>query len=253
MAQIISINNQKGGVAKTTTAQSFAQGLSLEGYKVLLVDLDPQANLSFSTGSNIDNGTMYEVMKGELKAADIISSIGGLDILPSSLLLSGADLEFTTTGREYLLKDSLDPLVDIYDYIIIDTPPALGILTINSLTFSDKIIIPIGSDIYSLQGLAQLYETIQKVRKYVNPKLEIEGILLTKYDPRTILSGELKDKAQDIAEKLNTKLFKTTIRESVAIREAQAQQANIFEYAPKNNAVKDYKSFVDEFLERKGE
>lgn len=253
MGQVISINNQKGGVAKTTTAQALGQGLSLEGFKVLLVDLDPQGNLSFSVGANTDNNTMYEVLRGQVAAADTIQSVGNEDIIPSSILLSGADLEFTQTGREYLLKDTLAPLVNKYDFIIIDTPPTLGILTINSLTAANKTIIPIGSDIYSLQGLGQLNDTIQRVRKYVNPGLIIEGILLTRYNSRTILSSELKETAKDVANKLETRLFNTTIRESVAIREAQAQQVNMFEYAPNNNAIKDYKAFVKELLESEGE
>lgn len=249
MGQIISINNQKGGVAKTTTTQALGQGLSLEGFKVLLIDLDPQGNLSFSLGANTEGNTMYEVLRGQAKAEETIQSLEGEDLIPSSILLSGADLEFTQTGREYLLKDSLKPLINIYDFIIIDTPPTLGILTINSLTAADKTIIPIGSDIYSLQGLGQLNDTIQRVRKYVNPGLSIQGILMTRFNPRTILSNELKETAEDLAIKLNTKLYNTTIRESVAIREAQAQQVNIFKYAPNNNAILDYGSFLKEFLE----
>lgn len=249
MGQIISINNQKGGVAKTTTAQALAQGLSYFGFKVLLVDLDPQSNLTFSLGVDRADKTMYEVLRGELNTKDIITTQGDLDLLPGSLLLSSADLEFTQTGREYLLKDALEPFRNIYEYIIIDTPPALGILTINSLTACDKLIIPMSADIYSLQGMSQLNDTIKRVRKYVNPSLKIEGILLTKYNPRTILGGEIKESAIEIAERLKTKLFKTTIRESVVIREAQAQQLNLFEYAPDNNAIIDYKNFVKEIIE----
>lgn len=249
MGQIMSVNNQKGGVAKTTTVQALGQGLSLKGYKVLLIDLDPQCNLSFSIGGDQSKNTMYEILNGDIDINNAIITKGNLDLIPGNLFLSSADLEFTRTGKEYLLKESLDSVKDNYDFIIIDTPPALGILSINSLTACEKLIIPISADIYSLQGIGQLNETIKSVRKYVNSSIAIEGILLTRHNPRTILSGQIKENAIEIADILNTKIFKSTIRESVAIKEAQAQQANLFEYAPNNNAMLDYMNFVDEIIE----
>lgn len=248
MGKIISVNNQKGGVAKSTTVQALGQGLSAKGYKVLLIDLDPQCNLSFSIGGDKSEETMYEVLSGDTEIKKAIITKGDLDLIPGNLLLSSADLEFTRTGKEYLLKESLTSVKDNYNFIIIDTPPALGILSINSLTACDKLIIPISADIYSLQGIGQLSETIESVRKYVNSAIKIEGILLTRHNPRTILSRQIKENAMEVADILNTKLFKSTIRESVAIKEAQAQQTNLFEYAT-NNAVLDYKDFVEEILE----
>lgn len=248
---IISVTNQKGGVGKTTTAQSMAAGLKKKGYKVLLLDLDPQANLSYSLGADTEKATIYEILKKETNTKDLIQSTLYADIIPSNILLSGAELEFTKTGREYLLKEVLTPLRSKYDYIIIDTPPALGILTINAFVASDRLIIPMGADVFSLQGIGQLSNTISQVKKYCNNNLQISGILLTKYNPRTILSKDITTTIKDkIATQLSTKVFKTFIRSSVSIQEAQTQQTNILEYAPNATAQIDYAKFVDEFIKR---
>lgn len=177
MAKVISISNQKGGVGKTTTTAAVAAGFKLKGHKVLCVDLDPQSNLSFSSGAETEDcPTIYEILKGEVKAGFSIQKVPSFDIISSNILLSGIELEFTQTGREYLLKEALEGVKDKYDYIFIDTPPALSILTVNAFTASDYIIIPMLADIFSLQGIAQLSETIDRVRKYCNPNLKVEGI-----------------------------------------------------------------------------
>ncbi|MDD4088506.1 MAG: AAA family ATPase [Tissierellia bacterium] len=251
MAKVISISNQKGGVGKTTTTGAMAAGFKIKGYKVLCIDLDPQANLSFSSGAETEDcPTIYEVLKDETKASFSIQKMNSFDIISSSILLSGLDLEFTHTGREYLLKEALSTIKDKYDFIFIDTPPALSILTVNAFTASDYIIIPMNADIFSLKGIAQLSETIKRVKRYCNPDLKVEGIVLTKFNKRTILSREIKGTAELIAGQLGTKLFNTTIRASVAIMEAQTTQQEIFSYAPNNTAVQDYKDFVDELIER---
>ena len=251
MAKVISISNQKGGVGKTTTTGALAAGLKIKGYKVLCVDLDPQSNLSFSSGAETDDcPTIYEVLKGEAKTSFTIQKMPSFDIISSNILLSGIELEFTQTGREYLLREALSTVKDKYDFIFIDTPPALSILTVNAFTASDFIIIPMLADIFSLQGIAQLSETIERVKKYCNPNLKIEGIVLTKFNKRTILSREIKGTAELIAKQLGTCIFETTIRSSVAIMEAQTNQQEMFSYAPKNSAVKDYKDFVNELIER---
>ncbi len=251
MAKVISISNQKGGVGKTTTTGALAAGLKIKGYKVLCVDLDPQSNLSFSSGAETDDcPTIYEVLKGEAKTSFTIQKMPSFDIISSNILLSGIELEFTQTGREYLLREVLSSVKDKYDFIFIDTPPALSILTVNAFTASDYIIIPMLADIFSLQGIAQLSETIDRVRRYCNPNLKIEGILLTKFNKRTILSREIKGTAELIAEQLGTSIFNTTIRSSVAIMEAQTNQQEMFSYAPKNPAIQDYKDFVNELIER---
>ena len=251
MAKVISISNQKGGVGKTTTTGAIAAGFKIKGYKVLCVDLDPQSNLSFSSGAETEDcPTIYEVLKGEAKTSFTIQKMPSFDIITSNILLSGIELEFTQTGREYLLREALSTVKDKYDFIFIDTPPALSILTVNAFTASDFIIIPMLADIFSLQGIAQLSETIERVKKYCNPNLKIEGIVLTKFNKRTILSREIKGTAELIAKQLGTCIFETTIRSSVAIMEAQTNQQEMFSYAPKNSAVKDYKDFVNELIER---
>jgi chromosome partitioning protein len=246
---IISITNQKGGVGKTTTTQSLGAGLTAKKFKVLLVDLDPQGNLSYSLGANTDKYTIYEVLKKDVDVSEVIQNTSSADIIPANILLSGAELEFTKTGREYLLDEILTKLKLLYDYIIIDTPPALSVLTINAFTASDKLIIPMGADMFSLQGIGQLKSTIDQVKKYCNKKLEVEGILLTKHNPRTILSKDLIEVINNVANQLNTKVFKNFIRSSVSVQEAQTQQTNIIDYAPTANAQNDYIKFIDEFLE----
>ncbi len=251
MAKVISVSNQKGGVGKTTTTGAVAAGFKLKGHKVLCVDLDPQSNLSFSSGAETEDcPTIYEILKGEAKSSFSIQKMPSFDIISSNILLSGIELEFTQTGREYLLKEALNTVKDKYDYIFIDTPPALSILTVNAFTASDYIIIPMLADIFSLQGIAQLSETIDRVRKYCNPNVKVEGIVLTKYNKRTVLSREIKGTAELIAERLNTSIFNSTIRSSVAIMEAQTNQQDIFSYAPKNAAARDYSELVEELIER---
>lgn len=251
MAKIISVSNQKGGVGKTTTTGAVAAGFSLKGYKVLCVDLDPQSNLSFSSGAETEDcPTIYEILKGEAKISFSIQKMPSFHIISSNILLSGIELEFTQTGREFLLKEALQAVKDKYDYIFIDTPPALSILTVNAFTASDNIIIPMNADIFSLQGIAQLSETIDRVRKYCNPNLKVEGIVLTKFNKRTVLSREIKGTAELIAEQLNTDIFKSTIRSSVAIMESQTNQQDIYNYAPKNPATQDYMDLVEELIER---
>lgn len=251
MAKIISFANQKGGVGKTTTTSAIAAWFKEKGYRVLCVDLDPQSNLSFSVGAQADDcATIYNVLKGEVKPLFAIQRVGVFDIIPSNILLSGVELEFTQSGREFLLRDALKSLHNKYDYIFIDTPPALSILTVNAFTASSGIIIPMNGDIFSLQGIAQLAETVDKVRQYCNPDLKIEGIVLTKFNKRTLLSKEVSGTAEMIAAELNTQLFSTEIRMSVAIMEAQTHQESIYEYSPNNIAVSDYKALVDELIKK---
>lgn len=251
MAKVISISNQKGGVGKTTTTGAVAAGYKNKGYNVLCIDLDPQSNLSFSAGAETEDcPTIYEVLKGEAKTSFSIQHTQSFDIIASNILLSGIELEFTQTGREFLLKEALSSVSHKYDYIFVDTPPALSILTVNAFTASDYIIIPMLADIFSLQGIAQLSETIKRVRTYCNPNLKIEGIILTKYNKRTVLSREIKGTAELIADELDTSLFNTTIRSSVAVMEAQTNQQNIHSYAPKNGAALDYVDLVNELLKR---
>lgn len=249
MAKVISISNQKGGVGKTTTTCSLAAGLKKKGFRVLAIDMDPQGNLGFSVGADTEtSASIYDVLKGEIRIQYAIQKLDSMDLIISSILLSGIELEFTNTGREFLLKEALEPLMDRYDYIFIDTPPALGILTINAFTASDSIIVPMLPDIFSLQGIAQLDETVERVRKYCNLNLSIAGILLTKFDPRKRLSREVRGTAELISEDLKIRVFESYIRSSVSVSEAQSVQKNIYDYAPKSTIANDYRHFVDELL-----
>ena len=244
----IAIINQKGGVGKSTTAAQLASGLSLKGYKTLSIDLDAQGNLTYSFGASTDGATALGVLTGEVKTADAIQHTEQGDIIPANKALSGADASISDTGKEYRLKEALELISGQYDYCIIDTPPALGILTVNALTACDSVVIPAQADIYSLQGIEQLAETIKPVKKYCNPALTIEGILLTRYSPRSVLSRDIADLAGQLAEKLGTKLFTATIREAVAVKEAQINQQSLYTYAPKAKVTEDYTAFVAEII-----
>ncbi len=243
----VSVINQKGGVGKSTTAEMLVSALSLKGFKVLAIDLDAQGNLSYSLAADLNSPTILEVLTEEISAKDAIKKARA-DVISSNKALAGADAFIADTGKEYRLKEALEKIAKNYDFCIIDTPPALGILTINALTASDSVIIPAQADIYSLQGIENLEETIKAVKKYCNPNLKIEGILLTRYNPRTILSREVSEMAEKLAEKLETKLFKAKIRDAVAVKEAQISQESLFKYAPKSNVTKDYEGFINEFL-----
>lgn len=245
----VSVINQKGGVGKSTTAEMLVSALSLKGFKVLAIDLDAQGNLSYSLTADSNSPTILEVLTEEISAKDAIKHARA-DIISSNKALAGADAFIADTGKEYRLKEALEKISKNYDFCIIDTPPALGILTVNALTASDSVIIPAQADIYSLQGIENLEETIKAVKKYCNPNLKIEGILLTRYNPRTILSREVSEMAEKLAKKLETKLFKAKIRDAVAVKEAQISQKSLFKYAPKSNVTKDYEEFIDEFLSK---
>lgn len=246
--KIMAVCNQKGGVGKTTTATALASGLKLRGYKTLLVDTDPQGNASDTYGASIENSpTIFHVFTGEGNAAAAIQTTEQGDILPGDLRMSAADMTFTKQGREFILKKALKPIAGQYDYIIIDTPPALGIITINALTAANSLIIPMLADRYSLQGIAQLSDTIATVREYSNPNLIVDGILLTRYNGRTVLNRDVRDTITELAESWHTKVFDTTIRQSITISEAQTQQESIFSYAPTSTTGQDYAAFVDEY------
>ncbi len=243
---VLAITNQKGGTGKTTTAEALLYGLSIKGFDTLAIDLDPQGNLSYTTGARTDAATALGVLTGEVKAREAIQHTASGDIIAASKALAGADAFIKETGKEYRLKEAISDLP--YDYIVIDTPPALGILTINALTAADYVVIPAQADIYSLQGIEQLAETIQPVRKYTNPKLRIAGVLLTRYSPRSILSREVAELAGQLAQRIGTKLYSSTIREAIAVKEAQISRKSLFEYAPTANVTEDYRSFLEELL-----
>lgn len=252
MGRIITVANQKGGVGKSTTAYAVGRGIMERGFRVLFIDLDPQSNLSYTMQAEEGSPGAYELLTLKAPIQSLIQQTAGGEILPSSSMLSVADVEVTAIGKEFRLKEAISSLTDGYDYIIIDTPPSLGILTINALVASDAIIIPAGADVYSLQGIGQLYSTIDAVKRYCNPALKVLGIVLTRFTPRSILSRDMSQIIEETAHRMQTKVFGTVIRECVALREAQASRSNIFCYAPKSNAVADYRSLTTEILGEEG-
>lgn len=252
MSRIIAVTNQKGGIGKSTTAQALGAGLSLKGFKVLFADLDPQGNLSYSTQADPTKPTAYDLLTKRAGAAETIQPIERAHIIPAAAALSGADMEINGTGKEYRLREALEPIKKKYDFIILDTPPALGTLTVNALTAADAVIIPAQADIYSLQGIGQLAETIQAVKTYCNRSLNIGGILLTRHSSRTILARDMVELIEQTAAQIGTKVYKTIIREGIAVKEAQANRQSLFDYAPNSKPAIDYAAFIDEFLEGSG-
>ena len=248
MARITTIMNQKGGVGKTTTAHTLATGLNLRGHHSLVVDADPQGNISFAMQADTQRPGLYEAMRGEATAGEAIQQTKQGDIIASSLFLAGADMEFTQTGREYRLREVLEEISTDYTHIIIDCPPSLGILAINSLTASTDVVIPVGAEIFALQGLQQLLTTIGKVRKYSNPDITVAGLLITRKANRAIATRDLIDAINKNADALALHVYDSIIREGVAIREAQIMQDSIFSTAPASKVAEDYDHFIDEYL-----
>ena len=246
--KIYSISNQKGGVGKSTTANALGAGLMRKGFRVLYVDLDAQGNLSHSMKANNKAITSLEVLTGTAAAADAIVNTPQGDLIPASPALASADTILTETGKEYRLKEALSTISDRYDYCLLDTPPALGTLTVNALTACNSVLITTQADIYSLQGIGQLARTIQTVQKYCNNALDILGMVITRYNARAVLTKNMTEMIEDTAKQLHTSVYTTKIRECVAIKEAQAMQQDIFTYSSSSNAAKDYENLLNEIL-----
>ena len=245
--EIVAIVNRKGGVGKTATALALGAGLIRKGSRVLYIDLDSQTNLSYGLGAAVDGLTAMDVLTGQATAQEAIQKTPQGDVIAAEEALAGAEAAITGTGKEYRLKEALEGLQ--YDYIIIDTPAALGTLTVNALTAANSALIPVQADIDSLQGVGQLSKAIEAVKKYCNPALTISGILITRYNGRAILSRDMQENLQEAAQQLKTRLYSTPIRECISIKEAKAQQQDIYSYAPRSNAAKDYAAFIEEFTE----
>ena len=249
MSAIITVTNQKGGVGKTTTASALMDGLRRRGARVLGVDLDPQGSLGFCMGLDIEScATVYDVLKGTKNIREVIAESDCGDILPSNILLSAAELEFNRPGREFLLKTCLDEVIEDYDYVIIDTPPALNVLTVNAYVAADGLIIPMAPEILSLLGISQIRETINTVRRCYNSRLQVLGIVLNKFNWRFTLNREVLDMAEEIAQQLDTTVFESRIRSAIAVAEAPAHGESVLSYAPDSKVARDFRLLINEIV-----
>lgn len=248
----LAIAQQKGGTGKTTTAAAIGAGLLRKGERVLFIDLDPQGNLSYLFKADTAGATALDVLIGKSsarKAARMLTADtdkGQGAIITASPYLSGADATITGAGREFRLAEALRQISGLYDFCIIDTPPALGILTVNAMTAANSVIIPCLADVFSIQATGQIAATIAGIKATSNPKLEISGILLTRYTPRQIITRETSSVLEGAARTIGTRIFNSRIRESVSLREAQAMRQDIFTFNPKSTGAADYAALIDE-------
>lgn len=242
----IAFTNQKGGVGKTTSTVNVGAGLCLQGKKVLMIDLDPQANLTYSLRMHTQrlDTSIYDVLKGKADPNSAIINHNGFDILPSSIDLSGAEMEFANEpARETLLKATLGKLEKQYDYVLIDCPPNLGLLTLNAFTAVNEVFIVLQSEYLALHGLSKLMEVIKVVKERLNPDIEITGIICTLFDRRKNLNNEVVDHIKDY---FGSKVFNTIIRDNVALAEAPSHHKTIFEYDPQSYGAVDYMALSKE-------
>lgn len=245
MGKIITVNIQKGGCGKTTTVQSLACCLKKKGFKCLVIDLDPQLNLTFSSNIQSSKFTLYDLMNDKCTFEDALCFNKYYDILPGSVLLNGADQEIT----DCILKDILQPIREKYDYIILDTPPSMGKLALNSLYVADYVVIPIEPSFYAFQSLEALYNTINHVQMSYNNNFKILGLLLVKYNKKDSMNKFVCALIERFVKQNNLITFHTKIRESNLISEAQGLQMSVIECSPRSNATIDYKLFTNEVLD----
>lgn len=247
----ISIALQKGGTGKSTTSQALASTLGFKKKKVLLIDMDSQSNVTYSSGIENPKYTITDVLSENCKIEDATIHCKYYDLLAADSYLT--NVETTENLTPILLKSAIEPIKNKYDFIIIDTPPALGNLSFNSLVASDYVVIPIEPRPFALQGLSTLNDTLETIRNNLNPNLKVLGILLIKYSNRTILNRDIKDMIDDYAKQMNTTLFNTSIREGIAVPEAQIVRQPLIDYAKNSKPNIDYKAFTTELLQRIGE
>lgn len=250
MGRVVAIVNQKGGVGKSTTAVNLGAYLAHAGHRVLLVDIDPQGNASSGVGVDKANVTacMYQVLTDDLPMSEIIlnTEVAGLDVAPATIALAGAEIELVPTiSREYRLKSALRQVVDQYDYILIDSPPSLGLLTINGLSAADGVLVPIQSEYYALEGLSQLMRTIEMVQTHLNPQLQIDGVVITMFDARTNLSQQVLEDVRAFFDQ-RVKVFDTVIPRNIRLSEAPSYGQPILLYDDRSKGAQAYRELANE-------
>jgi len=248
--RIIAVINQKGGSGKTTSVINIGKGLTILKRRVLLIDLDPQAHLTYSLGVKAEDieESVDSLLTAKFNPSSTIIEKGGLYLIPSSLSLSGVELELSgIDGKEFMLREGLKRIKGSFDYILIDSPPSLGLLTINALTTASEVYIPLQTEFLALQGMSKLLETVEVVKQRLNKGIEITGIIATRFDKRKNLNKEVVGK---IKEYFGDKIFKTLIRDNIALAEAPSYGQSIFEYSPKSYGAEDYLNLSKEILKR---
>ena len=254
MGRIIAVANQKGGVGKTTTAINLSSCLAALGKKVLAIDMDPQGNMTSGLGLD-KNGvekTVYDLIIGEAKIEEVLckEALENLDILPTNIDLSAAEIELIgVDNKEFIIRDAVHPIRDAYDYVIIDCPPSLSMLTINAMTTADTVLVPIQCEYYALEGLSQLMHTIELVKERLNPVLEMEGVVFTMYDARTNLSLQVVENVKD---NLHQTIYKTIIPRNIRLAEAPSHGLPINLYDPRSSGAESYMLLAEEVI-HKGE
>ncbi|MBQ8162568.1 MAG: ParA family protein [Clostridia bacterium] len=237
-------------MAKTTSTYCFAAVLKSLGHRVLVIDMDPQMNVTLiSKVPEDDLPRIYQVMVGEAEFPEAIRELEQFDIVPGSILMSSADKTFPEKNRNRLLKLALEKISDRYDYVVIDTPPSMGLLTVNAFAATNDLIIPAKAEILALSGIKQIYDLIREIKKKTNPDICIRGILFTQFTSRTNISSTMMEMATSMSEIIHAPIFETKIRSTVKVQEAQAYRESLFDMFPSSTAAEDYKAFVKEYLE----